>query len=294
MDAQRSGAVFVLIASAGFGTLAIFGKLAAEAGLNTTTLLAFRFAIGSTLLWIGLRFRGPVQLPPAREFRVALALGTLYAVFSALYFWGLLYVPAGVAGITFYTFPVFVYALSATVLDEQLTRYKLAALACAIAGVALMIGADTASIDAIGVLLILLAAFGNATYITGNRAAVANTPPDMLAAIALVVTAGLFVVGGSVTGRLSVPSGPDQWAIIVGIAVIGTAMPLLLYVTGLQRIEASRAAIVSTSEPVVTVLLGIIILDELLTPAVILGGGLVLVGVLLAQTDVTGKVRTPQ
>lgn len=52
MNRQTVGAVMVLVASAGFGTLAIFGKFAARVGLNITTLLTFRFVIGTALLWV--------------------------------------------------------------------------------------------------------------------------------------------------------------------------------------------------------------------------------------------------
>lgn len=277
----------VLVASAGFGTLAIFGKFAEEAGLNTTTLLTYRFLLGTALLWVALAAWGRARLLPGRKLRIALGLGVLYAAFSALFFWGLLFVPAGVAGITFYTFPVFVYALSVTVLDERLSPRKLGALVLALAGVFLIVGGDGSGIDLFGVGLVLLAAFGYACYITGSRAALASIEATVFAGTALIGTALSFLGFGLVSGRLVVPAGSDQWLLIFGIAVVGTALPLLLYAGGLDRVEASRASIISTSEPVVTVLLGIVLLGELLTPVVVAGGALVLAGVVLIQTDAT-------
>lgn len=275
----------VLVASAGFGTLAIFGTVAVEIGLNTTTLLSFRFAVGTALLWIGLGLRDRAHLPSGRQLRIALGLGVLYAAFSGLFFWGLLFVPAGVAGITFYTFPVYVYALSVTLLDERLSARKLGALALALAGVFLIVGGDGSEVDLVGVGLVLLAAFGNACYITGSRAALASIEAGVLAGTALTGTAVSFLGFGLVSGRLFVPAGVDQWLVVLGIAVIGTALPLFLYISGLERIEASRASVISTSEPVVTVALGIILLGEVLTPAVVVGGVLVLSGVVVIQTD---------
>jgi drug/metabolite transporter (DMT)-like permease len=275
----------VLVASAGFGTLAIFGTVAVEVGLNTTTLLTCRFAIGTALLWIGLGLRGRAHLLSGRQLRIALGLGVLYAVFSGLFFWGLLFVPAGVAGITFYTFPVYVYALSVTLLDERLSTRKLGALALALLGVFLIVSGDGAGVDLAGVGLVLLAAFGNACYITGSRAALASIEAGVLAGTALIGTTVSFAGFGLVSGRLFVPAGVDQWLVVLGIAVIGTALPLFLYVGGLDRIEASRASVISTSEPVVTVALGILLLGEVLTPAVVVGGALVLAGVVAIQTD---------
>ncbi|MEF8779482.1 MAG: EamA family transporter [Haloferacaceae archaeon] len=294
MKRHTVGVLFVLVASAGFGTLAIFGKLAEAAGLNTATLLAFRFAIGAALLWAGLAFLGRVRSLPTDQLRTAVALGVLYAGFSALFFWGLLYVPAGVAAIAFYTYPAYVYAISVAVLGEGLSRLKLLALLVAVAGVGLIVGADAAAVDPVGVALVLLAALGYAVYIAGSRLALGSIDPDLLAGVVLVVTAASFLAFGLASGRLFVPVGLDQWGIVVGIAVLGTALPIFLYVSGLQRIEASRASVLGTSEPLVTVLLGAALLGEVVTLRVGLGGALVLLGVALIQTDATVEVRTPQ
>ena len=288
------GVLLVLVASGGFGTLAIFGKFAEAAGLNTTTLLAFRFTIAAGLLWIGLAALGRARRLPPGQLKVAFALGLLYASFSALFFWALLYIPAGIAAIAFYTYPAYVYAISVSVLNEQLTRLKLVALVVAVLGVALIVGGDTVSIDPFGIALILLAALGYALYITGSRAALGSIAPDLLAGVVLIATSISFVGFGFVSGRLFVPGGGQQWGIILGIAVVGTALPIFLYVTGLEHIEASQASILGTAEPLVTVLLGVALLDEVVTPAVAVGGGLVLLGVALIQTDAAGDVRTPQ
>lgn len=294
MKRHTVGVFFVLIASAGFGTLAIFGKFAEAAGLNTATLLTFRFAIGAALLWAGLLFLGRVRALSRDQLRTAVALGLLYAGFSALFFWGLLYVPAGVAAIAFYTYPAYVYAISVAVLGEGLSRLKLLALLVAVAGVGLIVGADAAAVDPVGVGLVLLAALGYAVYIAGSRAALGSIDPDLLAGVVLLVTAASFLAFGLASDRLFVPVGLDQWGIVVGIAVLGTALPVLLYVSGLQRIEASRASVLGTSEPLVTVLLGAALLGEVVTLPVALGGVLVLLGVALIQTDATAEVRTPQ
>ena len=285
MNRETVGVVMVLFAAAGFGTLAIFGKFAEEAGLNTTTLLTFRFVVAAVLLWLGLVVWGRARLLSGRRLRAALALGVLYATFSALFFWGLLFVPAGVAGIAFYTYPVGVYVLSVTFLDEGLSGRKLVALVFALGGVALVARADPGAVDLFGVALIVLAAAGYAGYITGSRAAVASVSADILTGVALIATALVFVAFGLGSGRLFLPTTVDQWVPILGTAVLGTTLPLFLYVSGLERIEASRAAVTSTVEPVVTVLLGISILDEAFTLSLVSGGALVLGGVLLIQTD---------
>lgn len=285
MNRETVGVVMVLLAAVGFGTLAIFGKFAEDAGLNTTTLLAFRFLIGTAALWVGLAAVGRARLLTGRDLRVALSLGVLYAAFSGFFFWALLYIPAGIAGVLFFTYPAGVYLLSVTFLDETISGRKLVALVCAFAGVALVAGGDPTGIDLVGVVLVLVAAVGYAGYITGNRAAVGSIDADVLAGTALVATTVSTLAFGAVSGRLVVPTGVDQWVPVLGTAVLGTAAPLLLYVSGLDRIEASRAAITSSLEPVVTVVLGILVLDEAFTLSLVAGGLLVLAGMVTVQVD---------
>ncbi len=285
MNRQTVGALMVLVASAGFGTLAIFGKFAARVGLNITSLLTFRFVVGTVLLWVILALWGRARLLRGRQLGVALALGVLYATFTAFFFRGLDFVPAGVAGITFYTYPIYVYVISAVALGEPLSARKLVALAASLAGVALIVGGDVAGIDLVGVALVLVAALGYAGYITGSRAALSSTDADVLAGTALVGTTLLYLLFGLASGRLVVPRGTDQWLVVFGIAVLGTAVPLFLYVLGLDRVEASVASVLGTSEPVVTVILGVVLLGEVLTPVVVAGGVLVLAGVVLVQSE---------
>jgi drug/metabolite transporter (DMT)-like permease len=83
----------------------------------------------------------------------------------------------------------------------------------------------------------------------------------------------------------TLPAGPTQWGVVVGIGVVGTGVPLVLLYEGLQFLEANRASILGTAEPVTTVALGVLLLGEPLTAVTAAGGGLVLAGVLLSQAQ---------
>lgn len=288
-DHATFGVLLALFSAACFGTLAIFGKLAEDVGLNTSTLLVFRFLIGTALLWLGLAVSGRAQVLPRRSFLFALSLGLIYALYTAFYFWGLLFIPAGLTGLVFYTYPVYVYLLAIWLLDESISRSKLGALVVALSGVALIVGGDLGEIDIAGVGLVLLSALGIAGYIVGSRAALGTIESGVLAGTALAGTSAFFLAFGFVSGRLGRPVGLDQWLVVVGIASIGTAAPTLLYLIALNRIQASHASVLGTAEPLVTVILGIVILGESLKPVLVIGGVLILAGVIVIQTDVGNK-----
>ncbi len=282
---RRLGTGLVLLAAAGFGTIGIFGKVGFEAGLNNPTILTFRFLIAGALLLAFLAVTGRGEVITGRPLYVAIGLGLAYAVLSGGFFWGLVFIPAGLAAITLYTYPVYVYLISVTLLNEQLTWLKIVAILLTLGGVLAIVGLDIGGVDLRGVLLVLLAAMSYAIYTTGSRVAVADTDADVLAAVAIVVTALVFLVYGLVSETVFVPHSFEQWGVIVGLAIVGTAAPIVLFVHGLELVEASRASILSMAEPPVTVFLGILLLDEIVTPGIVIGGTLILVGILLIQRD---------
>lgn len=282
MDDTRLGAVLVLCSAAGFGTLGVLGIVAGDAGLSIPTILSWRFGVATVLVWTVFGVRGEIQLLRGRALAVAVGLGSAgYAAVSGLYFVGLEFMTAGMAGIVLYTYPAFVLVLAAAFLGEPIGRRRLAALAVTLGGVALITGADPAAADPRGIAVVLLAAGLYAGYITTSRTALEDVTPSTLTAHVMPAAAGTFLIVGAATDTLGVPSGALAWGSVLAIAVFATAFPIFAFFAGLSRIGAGPASILSTVEPAATVVLGAVFLDEPVGPAVVAGGSLVIVGVVL-------------
>ena len=71
---------------------------------------------------------------------------------------------------------------------------------------------------------------------------------------------------------------------MIGIGAVSTFVAIQGFYAGAQRIGAAQAALVSTIEPAYTVALAGLLLHEALTPLQLVGGGVILAGVVLAQT----------
>lgn len=284
MTNRRYGTLLVLLSGAGFATLAILGKYAYAAGLNLSTILAFRFLLATVVAWPALALSGSFERLSGRDLAVALGLGAFgYAAMSGLYFWGLAYMSAGLVAVVLYTYPVLVVLFSTTALGEGITRWIAAAVALSLLGVALITGSDPAGADVRGVVIVLGAALVYATYITVGRVALVTVDARTLTAHVLPAAAATYLVYGTATASLHLPTGAQEWVIVGAIAVLATAVPIFAFFAGLARIGASRAAVVSTAEPMGTVLLGAVLLDEPITAATVAGGGLILGAVLLVQ-----------
>jgi drug/metabolite transporter (DMT)-like permease len=286
MDDETKGMLLLVASGTSFGTLGIFGKLAAGAGLSIPTVLAYRFLIGSLAFWAMLVATGRVTFLRGRSLGLAVLIGAgCYALQSGLYFWGLEFMTAGLVGIVVYTYPVFVLVLSALVLEERITGYTVAALALALGGVALITGADPAGADPRGVAVVLGAAIVYAVYYVLSHATLEDVGSWPLTAHVLPAAAASFVVFGATTGQLVVPESAFEWGVLTGLGVLGTAVPIGTFFAGLGYVGASRASIISSLEPASAVVLGLVVLGEPVAPTTVLGGALVLVGVLLIERE---------
>ena len=75
------------------------------------------------------------------------------------------------------------------------------------------------------------------------------------------------------------------------MALVTAVIPFLSYTLGLRSVEASRAAILATVEPMVATLFGVLVFKEALTPLSALGIVLILAAVLLLNCKVSSSNR---
>jgi drug/metabolite transporter (DMT)-like permease len=112
--------------------------------------------------------------------------------------------------------------------------------------------------------------------------------PDPAAAGALMTTATaiVFTVLALATGSSLWPSDvpSEAWLPLLGLGVIATAVAIQTFYAGVKRVGGARASLISTVEPVYTILLAMILFGESLEPVQVVGGVLVLAAVLLAET----------
>lgn len=286
LDGERTGLVLVFGSAVGFGTLGVFGIYAQRADLSIPTVLVFRFAFATILVWTFLAWRGRLTRLRGRTLPIALGLGAFgYATQSGLYFVGLELMTAGMVAIVLYTYPAFVVVLAVTAIGERVSRAMLVALCLALGGIALVTGANPAGASLVGVLVVLGAALAYAVYVTLSRAVLMTVDPTVLTAHVLPAAGTSFVIIGAARGDLMVPQTASAWAILLCIGVFATAIPVVAFFAGLKRIGASRAGIISTAEPPVTVALGATLFAEPITTATVLGGTLILAGVVVLERD---------
>ena len=294
----EGGVIWLLLSAAGFGALAIFGKLAYAEGLGLPTLLAGRFSLAAIVMWSLLALRRISPRVSRTTLLGLLLMGSVgYVGQSFAFFTALQTVPAATTGLLLYLYPALVAVLAWAVLRQPLTRLGWLALGLALLGCALVLGgpdALPASVNPVGIVWGLAAAAIYALYIIAGARITAGVPPLVAAtyiiSAAAVVYGGAGLAGGTLHGNISA----GGWFALVGIALVSTVLAIGAFVAGLARLGPARASILSTGEPVVTLILAAVVLGEVIHPAQLLGGALILAAGLLVsrQPSVAGR-QTP-
>ena len=282
------GAVLCLASAAAFGTLGIFGKLASEAGASVASTLLVRFGVAALLFWVVLgctggwsRFRGL----PRHVVLTGLGLGAIgYSLQSGLFFAAIGRLDVSLVALVLYTYPAFV-TVAALLLGRTAgsLRTTVALVVASVGLVLVLLAAGAGTFDLGGALLALAASVTYTTYILISDRIIGAIDPFALAALVLTGATASFTVTGLVTGSLDLALSGEAWLWLLLIAVVSTVVAVTAFFAGLKLVGPSEAAILSTFEPVVTVVLAYIVLGERLAPAQLLGGALVLAAVVLLQ-----------
>ena len=310
MDRRTAtGIGLVVVSSAGYGSGSVLAAPIYATGLDWLTLVEWRFLIGAALGWIWVLVsrerRGALARMPRRQLGVALALGALFTGNAGTYYAGLETVPAALAGVLVYTYPVIVAVLSLRFATRLPGRRPWIALVLAVVGSVLALGGiDVDAAPPIsGLLLIWASALIYSVWIIlsarlsgerrdrlGSDAPEAAEPAGDAAvttAVMMSATAAVYAVAGALVGRpldpRSVPA--EAWPLLLAVGLVASFLAIQAFYAGARRIGAAKAALISTVEPPIIVVLAFLFLGQTLAPIQLAGAALILIAVIVAQTS---------
>jgi len=276
------GVLLIALSASAFGAMAIFARFAYASGSDVYGLLAVRFSLAAAALIVVMRARR-VALPPWRRVAGLAAMGGIgYVAQSFCFFTALNHAQASLVALLLYLYPLFVTLLAAVFLKERLSTATVLALLLCSAGAGLTVGGGHGS--ALGIGLGLAAALIYSVYIVVGARLTAGVNP--LATTTVVCTAAAVVYGAVGLLRASAGTPPQfpaeagGWLALLAIALLSTVLAILTFFAGLQRLGAAQASMLSTLEPVVTVVLAALLLGEEVGWTQAAGGALILAGVL--------------
>ena len=276
----------ILLAAALWGIIGLWNRRLMAAGLSPTSIVMVRNFGGCVLLAaiFAVKDRSVFAVKKS-HLKYFFGTGIISVVlFTICYFSCQKISSLAVASILLYTAPSFVVVLSAILWKEPVTKKKLAALVLTLVGCAGVCGlfAGGVTVTLGGILMGLGSGFFYALYSIFGRYA-------LLYYDSMTVTVWTFLFAGPASLVLLRPAELVALAELpvalsaAALVVFSTVLAYLFYTKGLSQVEAGKASIMASLEPVVAAMVGVIVFGEPMSVMTAAGIACVLAGVYILR-----------
>ena len=271
------------------GTSAILVKFANLPGLVSGF---YRLGIAAAVLmpiWFFLN-KG-IKLPVWHNLKFILLGGVLFGIDIAIWNTSILMTTAAKATLLSNNAPVWVGLGAAILFQEKLTKKYWTGLVLALLGMSIIIGVDKLGREAlsIGDLLAFATSFLYAGVMLSTQKARTRVNTLTFSALYTATAALTLLPIALLTGQEMNGFTTQSWVALLGLGLGPQVVGWMLINYALGHLRASHVSVSLLGQPVITAILGVIILGEVLTTNQIIGGALALTGIYLVNQKTSVK-----
>lgn len=273
LSANSRGILFALVTACGLGAITTQAKIVYADGGNALTLMLIRFLAASLVFALILLLRRDSFRVPAAQRLGLLSLGLVWSAAMVCYLLSVERISVSLAVLILYAYPLLVlaYALLRRQLPASMALVGLFLLA--FCGLYLSLSGGDVDISAAGIMLAAAASLGAAyTFVCGASVATKMSP---LLMTFWINASGLLMIMPFMVERLLLPQTIEGMLAMVA-ATLFYLVAILSQFQALARLPAAKAAFILNLEPVVSILLASLVLQEILSARQWLGVVLVI------------------
>ena len=280
---SKIGYLYGILAAAFYGLNPLFALPLYHDGLDTWSVLLFRYLMSLPLLAVIMVFQKCDFSINLREAKELCILGFLMSASSIFLYLAYNHMDAGIASTVLFVYPILTAILMTVVFKERNNMIVWLCLLAATIGIAILSKSDgVVYVTLLGVLLSILSAVVYAFYLTFiNKGSLGGMPSVKITFYVMTFGTLLIVMGVLYNGYVICPEGTG-WLCSFGSALFPTSLSLIFTALAIQRIGSTQTAILGAFEPVTAVAIGVLIFGERLSGNSIVG----IVMILLAVTTV--------
>ena len=284
---RNIGPALILLAGCFWGSMGIFVRRLTDYGFSSIQIVAIRVTLAALIFCMLLLIKDPSGFRiSVKDIPLFLGLGFgSILFFTVCYFTAITMMPLSTAAILLYTSPIWIMLMSVLFFREKLTGRKLLALVLAFAGCVLVSGISEEGMTLTGLLVGLGSGIGYGLYSILGTVALRRYSPYTVTTYTFAFAAlGSWLICRPADMLAKFAAAPDLPGLVFFCfltALVTAVIPFLAYTLGLQTVEASRAGILATVEPLVATLIGVAVFSEPLTLLSGLGMLLILAAVVL-------------
>jgi drug/metabolite transporter (DMT)-like permease len=249
----------IFLAAALWGLIGLLTKGMLAAGIEPLEIAFWRAALSGLLFCAHAGLRGDLYLKRRRDSGFFLGFALVGILHYVSFILAVDHGGVNLAVVLLAAAPVFVVVGAWLLLREALTPLKLGLVLVTLLGVLLVSGGggEGMTVSALAIFWGLLAAASHASLYLFDKWMLGRYSPVTICA--LLMPLGALMLGPLVTFS---PKSLQVWGLLLLLVFFSTYVAYFLYYTGLKRIEASRAVLVTSVEPVIAATLAALVFGE--------------------------------
>ncbi|MDF2546772.1 MAG: EamA/RhaT family transporter [Anaerosolibacter sp.] len=284
---KKAGVLAVLISAVVFGLMPIIVKSILEEGGNSISTSFYRFTLALPLLYIHLKYIRKEDMGLTRDELLKLLVISIfgYGLTVLLLFMSYEYIPSGMATTLHFGYPVFVILGCSILFKDKLTRSQLISIIVCMIGLVLFYEKGQ-HINIKGVVLAFASSITYTFYIIFVDKSKLKEISSLKLAFYLCFIAsiptGIFAAS---TGNFDYTMTVKGWILsfLLSILVMYGAVGFFQY--GLKTIGPQKTSILSTFEPITSILMGMMVFSETYSIRTLAGALLILIGVIITTRN---------
>ncbi|APC40751.1 DMT family transporter [Clostridium estertheticum] len=280
---KTKGILYIILSASAFGIMPILAKLSYKGGANAYSTLFLRFLFAAIMLFYYLKTKGISMKLTKKQSILILVIGVFgFTLTTSSLYMSYNYIGIGMASMIFYIYPSIVTILAYMFYKEKIYSRKIISLIISLMGIYILIDKASVSFNIKGIILALIAAVLYSLYVLGaSNKEFKNINSYVLTFYISCTSATVMFIAAISTNNFSIHISFYALVAILLIAFISTVVALMAFLEGVRLIGPSKASILSTIEPIVSLILGIIILGEAISSRIIIGSIMIVLSVVI-------------
>ena len=282
---QLLGSILVLLAAFFWGFTPIIAKLTYTMGSNAVNMAFLRNFLALPILFILLWWKKVSFKLSAKESVILCILGIFNAFTTILLYMSYDYIPVGIATTLNSSFPILVMIGSVLLLKQKISKKGIISLTVTMAGIAMFLSvANDHDHMLLGTTIAFLSAICYAAYVLiFDKSDLKKHYAFKLTFYTCIVNSICCLLFGLAQNKITFTLTAEAWAYSAVVALLCSVCCITFFQLGIKYVGSVTSSILVMAEPVVSIVFGVICLNESLTVFKVIGCVLIIIGLLILQ-----------
>ncbi|MGD9567676.1 MAG: DMT family transporter [Sedimentibacter sp.] len=279
---KQKGVIYVLISAIVFGSMPLMANIVYEGNGNPISLTLYRFLLSTPILYYLIKKdKEDIQITKIEFYKICLVGIFGYCATALLLYTSYNYISTGTATTLHFVYPVLVIIGGVLFFKEKPNLIKLISVLFCVLGILMFYNGEK-QVNILGMAIAFTSGITYTFYILFlEKSQLKNISTYKLTFYLCIVSSVILLIVCIATGKLALNMTMKAWIMSLILSVSVTLGGVCLFQRGIKLIGSQSTSILSTFEPITSIIIGILIFNEAFDIKTILGFIFILIAALL-------------